>query len=133
MFALNCGDTTAAFDIAKLRMSECEVDILLLSQAQRMEAAGKLKEPELLYLEVNQFEMAIGMYKKHNKWEAAQLLVSIYCSEKAHELHRAAAQYFEALGDFQKAAAQNFEALGDLKKANMHLPQAGDWVVVTTS
>ena len=50
--------------VAMTYMSEAEVTMLYIMQAQRAESAQKLKEAEKLYLMVKEPDLAINMYKK---------------------------------------------------------------------
>ena len=65
-----------AHKLATSYMSEREVSMLYISQAQRMEAQGKLKEAEQLYVKVNEPDLAINMYKKQRKYDAMVRLVA---------------------------------------------------------
>jgi hypothetical protein len=49
-------------------MSENEVGMLYVDQAQKKEAQGKLKEAEKMYLAVNEPDLAINMYKKARQY-----------------------------------------------------------------
>ena len=45
-------------------------------KAHELEAEGKLKEAEKMYCTVKQYDLAIGLYKQHSKWDQVIRLVS---------------------------------------------------------
>ena len=53
-----------AYQIAVECMEEEEVTKLYVSQAQQLEAAGRLREAERLYVIVGQPDLAISMYRR---------------------------------------------------------------------
>lgn len=53
-----------AFRVVKSNLSESEVNMLLVKQAQKFEEQKMFKEAEKLYIEVNEPDLAINMYKK---------------------------------------------------------------------
>jgi intraflagellar transport protein 172 len=104
----------AAHKVAMSYMTESEVGMLYISQAQRMEAAGKLKEAERLYLTVNEPDLAINMYKKQRKYDQMIRLVTTYRKDLLKETHL--------------HLAQQLEMEGSLRDAEHHYAEAGEWL-----
>merc|ERR1719428_2113922 len=105
-----------AHKVAKAHMSANERTELYVSLAQQMESAngqGKLAEAEQLYLMVNEFAVAINMYKKREEYEQMLRLVSKY-----HKEH---------LNDTYKHIAEQYEMKGNLKKAEHYYVEAKMW------
>lgn len=102
-----------AHAVAVTYMSESEVGMLYISQAQRMEAAGKLKQAEKLYLKVKEPDLAINMYKKARKYDDMIRLVTTYRKDLLKETHL--------------HLAQQLEMEGVLKEAEHHYTQAQEW------
>lgn len=103
-----------AHKLATSYMSDREVGMLYISQAQRMEAAGKLREAEQLFLKVNEADLAINMYKKQRKYDAMVRLVAKYRKELLKETHQ--------------FLAQHLESEANLKDAEHHYCEAGEWL-----
>jgi len=103
-----------AHKLATSYMSEREVGMLYISQAQRMEAQGKLKEAEQLYIKVNEPDLAINMYKKQRKYDAMVRLVAKHRKELLKETHQ--------------FLAQHLESEGNLRDAEHHYCEAGEWL-----
>lgn len=104
----------AAHKLANSYMTEGEVRILYINQAQKMEAGGKLREAEKLYLQVEEVDLAISMYKKHRKFDAMVRLVSSHRAELLKETHQ--------------FLAQQLEMEGSMKEAEHHYAEAGEWL-----
>ena len=79
-----------------------------------MEAQGKLKEAELLFIKVNEPDLAINMYKKQRKYDAMVRLVAKHRKELLKETHQ--------------FLAQHLESEGNLKDAEHHYCEAGEWL-----
>eukprot|EP00937_MAST-01D_sp_MAST-1D-sp2_P002340 g2340.t1 len=105
----------AAHKVAMSYMTESEVGMLYISQAQRMEAQGRLKEAERLYLTVHEPDLAINMYKKQRKYEQMIRLVTTYRKELVKETHL--------------HLAQQLEMEGNLREAEHHYAEAGEWLL----
>jgi intraflagellar transport protein 172 len=108
-----------AHKLATTYMSEREVSMLYISQAQRMEASGKLKEAEQLYVKVNEPDLAINMYKKQRKYDAMVRLVGKYRKELLKETHQFLAQHLESEGNLRDAEHHYCEANEWLSAVNM--------------
>ena len=70
-------------------MSEQEVGMLYISQAQRMESAGRLKQAEKLYLKVKEPDLAINMYKKFGYTVYRRVLGYYGAEEDAFDMRKA--------------------------------------------
>merc|ERR1719454_2850529 len=102
-----------AHKVAKAHMSPQERTELYISLAQELEKGNKLSEAEQLYLLVNEFDLAINMYKKREEYEQMLRLVSKYRKE--------------LLNDTYKHIAEQYEMKGNLKKAEHYYVEAKMW------
>jgi intraflagellar transport protein 172 len=109
-----------AHKLAMSYMSEREVTVLYITQAQRLEAQGKLKEAEKLYVTVNEPDLAINMYKKQRKYDAMVRLVATHRKELLKETHLYLAQQLEMEGNFRDAERHYAEAEEWLSAVNMY-------------
>jgi intraflagellar transport protein 172 len=105
----------AAHKVAMSYMTESEVGMLYISQARRMEAQGRLKEAEKLYLTVREPDLAINMYKKQRKYDQMIRLVTTYRKDLLKETHLHLAQQLEMEGSF--------------RDAEHHYAEAGEWLL----
>merc|ERR1719486_554421 len=71
------GQYEKAHKVAKAHMSPHERTELYISLAQGLEQSTKLSEAEQLYLLVNEFDLAINMYKKREEYEQMLRLVQV--------------------------------------------------------
>merc|ERR1719247_2992363 len=94
-------------------MSPHERTELYISLANSLETSNKLSEAEQLYLLVNEFDLAINMYKKREEYEQMLRLVSKYRKE--------------LLNDTYKHIAEQYEMKGNLKKAEHYYVEAKMW------
>jgi intraflagellar transport protein 172 len=109
-----------AHAIAVTYMSEKEVTLLYMSQAQKLEQALKFKEAEKLYITVGEHDQAINMYKKAHKYDDLIRLVTTYHKDRLKETHLHLAQQLEAEGQFKQAERHYIDG-GDWKSAvNMY-------------
>ncbi|NXP39291.1 IF172 protein, partial [Leiothrix lutea] len=102
-----------AHKLALKCMSQEEVTVLYITQAQEMERQGKYKEAERLYITVNEPDLAITMYKKCKMYDEMVSLVAKY--------HK------DLLGDTHLHLGKELEAEGRLQEAEYHYLQAKDW------
>lgn len=102
-----------AYNVATQYMSESEVGVLYVSQAQKLESEGKFKEAEKLYLTVKEKDLAINMYKKHRRFEDMVRLVNEHRPDLLKETHQ--------------FLAQTLEMDGSLREAEHHYVEAGEW------
>lgn len=107
------GQYEKAHKVAKSHMSPHERTELYISLAQGLEQQGKLNEAEQLYLMVNEFDLAINMYKKREEYEQMLRLVSKYRKE--------------LLNDTCKHIAEQYEMKCNLKKAEHYYVEAKMW------
>ncbi|XP_027053913.1 intraflagellar transport protein 172 homolog [Pocillopora damicornis] len=103
----------AAHKLAVQCMTQEEVAVIYISQAQELEAQGKYKEAERLYCTVDEPDLAINMYKKHRQFDNMIRLVAIH-----HE---------DLLADTHVHLAKELEAEGQLRQAEHHFLEARDW------
>ena len=109
-----------AHKVASTYMSEAAVGTLYVNQARRLEAAGKLKEAEKLYIMVNEPDEAINMYKKNRHYDQMIRLVTQYRKDLLTETHLHLAQQLEAENKF-KEAERHYVDSNDWKSAvNMY-------------
>ena len=71
------GEWERAHRIASSHLSEGDVTMMYVSQAEKLEGEGKLKEAEKLYVSVGEPDLAITMYKKHRKYDQVCKFLSI--------------------------------------------------------
>jgi intraflagellar transport protein 172 len=79
-----------------------------------MEHASKRHEAEKLYVQVNEVDLAIAMYKKHAKHSDMIRLVTAHRGDMLKETHM--------------FLAQQLELEGSLKEAEQHYAAAGEWL-----
>uniref|UniRef100_A0A8C0IIW3 Intraflagellar transport protein 172 homolog n=1 Tax=Bubo bubo TaxID=30461 RepID=A0A8C0IIW3_BUBBB len=102
-----------AHKLAVKCMSQEDVSVLYITQAQEMEKQGKYKEAERLYVTVNEPDLAITMYKKCKMYDEMVCLVAKY--------HK------ELLSDTHLHLGKELEAEGRLQEAEYHYLEAKDW------
>jgi intraflagellar transport protein 172 len=94
-------------------MNKDEVTKLYSNQAKELEAKGRYKEAEKLYITINDNAAAILMYKRTKNYDALIRLVRQYYPDK--------------LKDTEITIAKELEQEKRYKEAEMHYVQAGDW------
>ena len=107
------GNWEVAHKIATNYMSEGEVGLLYINQAQKFESQSRFREAEKLYLAVKEKDLAINMYKKHRRFEDMIRLVQQHRPDLLKETH-------QFLG-------QSFEIEGNLKEAEHHYVEGNEW------
>lgn len=107
------GHWEVAHKLAMSYMSEGEVGLLYINQAQKFEALGRFREAEKLYLTVKERDLAINMYKKHRRFDDMVRLVQEHRPDLLKETH----QYL----------AQTLEMEGSLRDAENHYVEAQEW------
>lgn len=114
------GQWEKAHKIASDYLDSDDVSAMYLSQAQTLEASGKLKEAEKLFVSISKPDMAISMYKKHRQYNNMVRLVEIYHPELVTITHKHLAQELE-VGKQYKLAEQHYILSGEWKAAvNMY-------------
>merc|ERR1719247_3518108 len=91
-------------------MSPHERTELYISLANSLETSNKLSEAEQLYLLVNEFDLAINMYKKREEYEQMLRLVSKYRKELLNDTYKHIAEQYEMKGNLKKAEHYYVEA-----------------------
>ncbi|XP_070555163.1 intraflagellar transport protein 172 homolog [Ptychodera flava] len=112
MYTAN-GRWEAAHRLAVTCMKQEDVAVLYITQAQQMEAQGKFREAERLYITVEEPDLAITMYKKQRQYDHMVRLVKQY--------------HPDLLQDTHLHLAKELEAENTLRPAEHHYTEAGDW------
>ena len=100
------GHWEVAHKLAMSYMSEGEVGLLYITQAGKLEALGRFREAEKLYLTVKEKDLAINMYKKHRRFDDMIRLVQDLRPDLLKETHEFLAQTLEIEGSL-KVSKQN--------------------------
>eukprot|EP01137_Pigoraptor_chileana_P037243 Opistho-2@34026 len=110
----------AAHKLALTCMKPQQVVDLCINQAQEMEAQGKYREAERLYITVEEPDLAINMYKKARQYDEMIRLVTAYHKNLLVETHLHLAKELETEGNY-RLAEQHYCAGKDWKGAvNMY-------------
>ncbi|KAJ3106098.1 hypothetical protein HDU96_008320, partial [Phlyctochytrium bullatum] len=109
-----------AHALATTYMSPEEVAFLYISQARDMEAQGKLKEAEKLYLTVGEPDLAINMYKNHKLYDQMIRLVTAYHKDLLFETHLYLGKTLETEGNFKLAEHHYIEGKDWKAAINMY-------------
>jgi intraflagellar transport protein 172 len=107
------GHWAIAHKLAMSYMSEGEVGLLYINQAQKLETMGRFREAEKLYLTVKEKDLAINMYKKHRLFDDMIRLVQDHRPDLLKETHQ--------------FLAQTLEIEGSLRDAERHYVEAQEW------
>lgn len=107
------GHWEVAHKLATNYMSEGEVGLLYINQAQKLEAQGRLREAEKLYITVKEKDLAINMYKKCRRYDDMIRLVQEHRPDLLKETHQ--------------FLAQTLEMEGALRDAEHHYVEAQEW------
>eukprot|EP00927_Polykrikos_kofoidii_P024133 TRINITY_DN22013_c0_g1_i2.p1 TRINITY_DN22013_c0_g1~~TRINITY_DN22013_c0_g1_i2.p1 ORF type:complete len:1608 (-),score=419.80 TRINITY_DN22013_c0_g1_i2:44-4867(-) len=110
---IEAGQYEKAHKVSKAHMTPHDRTELYITLAQNLEQQNKLSEAEQLYLMVNEFDLAINMYKKREEYSEMLRLVSKYRKE--------------LLNDTYKHIAEQYEMKGNLKKAEHYYVEAKMW------
>lgn len=76
---------------------------MYLQQADELEAAGKWKEAERLYLTVKETDRAIAMYKRHNQYRDMLRLIRAYSPDLLDQTLLHLAEQLEKEGNLKQA------------------------------
>ena len=87
MCALQAHKWDDAHKVAVTYMSESDIAMLYITQAQRLEAQHRFKDAEKLYLLVKEPDLAINMYKKNRQYDQMVRLVTTYRKDLLTETH----------------------------------------------
>lgn len=114
------GHWEVAHKLAMSYMSEGEVGLLYINQAQKLEGQGKFREAEKLYLTVKERDLAINMYKKHRRFDDMVRLVQEHRPDLLKETHQFLAQTLEMEGSLREAEHHYIEAQEWHSAVNMY-------------
>lgn len=114
------GHWEIAHKLATSYMSDAEIGLLYISQAQKLENQGKFKEAEKLFLTVKEKDLAINMYKKNRRYDDMIRLVREYRPDLLKETHQFLAQTVELEGAFKDAEYHYIEAQEWHSAVNMY-------------
>ena len=84
-----------AHKVAVTYMSESDIAMLYITQAQRLEAQQRFKDAEKLYILVKEPDLAINMYKKNRQYGEMVRLVRTWRKDLLTETHLHLAQQLE--------------------------------------
>eukprot|EP00051_Salpingoeca_urceolata_P019102 m.274557 g.274557 ORF g.274557 m.274557 type:complete len:1824 (+) comp19348_c0_seq8:278-5749(+) len=110
---IKAGEWEAAHDLASRFMSQDDVADLYVQQGQLMEDKHKYKEAEKLYVQVQEPDLAINMYKKLGHLDEMIRLVKRYHPDLLQQTHT--------------HLAQELEEENRLTQAESHYVSGDDW------
>nr|CAD7454857.1 unnamed protein product [Timema tahoe] len=114
------GDWDRAHKLASDHLDTAQISTMFVKEAKQLEAQGKLREAEKLYLAVSEPDMAISMYKKHSQYDQMMRLVSQHHADLVQITHLHLAQELEASSDWG-GAERHYLAATEWKAAvNMY-------------
>nr|CAD7394029.1 unnamed protein product [Timema cristinae] len=114
------GDWDRAHKLASDHLDTAQISTMFVGEAKQLEARGKLREAEKLYLAVSEPDMAISMYKKHSQYDQMMRLVSQHHADLVQITHLHLAQELEASSDWG-GAERHYLAATEWKAAvNMY-------------
>lgn len=114
------GQWERAHKLASKYLDQNEVSEMYIKQAQSLEANGKYREAEKLYLSISEPDLAIGMYKRHDQHESMLRLVERYHPDLLSTTHLHLGQELEGQGK-HRAAEVHYLAADEWKAAmNMY-------------
>ena len=118
-----------AHSIAVTYMTEDEVRELYRGEAQKLEAAGKWKEAEKLYVTVKEVDLALSMYRKHRQYDDLVRVVSQHRKDLLIETHLHLGHQLETEGNFRVAeghyaAAKEWKAAYSMYRGNEQWEEA---------
>ncbi|XP_046660390.1 intraflagellar transport protein 172 homolog isoform X2 [Homalodisca vitripennis] len=100
---IHAGDWDKAHTLATRYLEPDQVTRIFLKQGQSLEAVGKLREAEKLYVAVDQPDMAIAMYKAQRQYDQMMRLVKQHHSDLLATTHLHLAQQLESEGNLRAA------------------------------
>ena len=113
-----------AHQLASKHLDREEVSKMYIGQAQELEAQGRFKEAEKLYISVQEPDLAISMFKKQRQYDNMMRLVTTYHSDLVQSTHTHLAQELENEGN-HKSAENHYVAAGEWKSA-VHMYRGSD-------
>jgi len=109
-----------AHKVAASYMSDGDIAMLHITQAQRLETQHRFKDAEKLYLLVKEPDLAINMYKKNRQYDQMVRLVTTYRKDLLTETHLHLAQQLEHEGNYREAENHYVEAKDWKPAVNMY-------------
>eukprot|EP00111_Clytia_hemisphaerica_P000435 TCONS_00001218-protein len=103
----------AAYKLAVRCMDSDDVSKLYIAQAEQLEAQGRFKEAEKLYIMIEEGDLAINMYKRAKMYDQMIKLVKEY--------------HGDLITDTHLHLAKELESEGQLSTAEHHYLEVGDW------
>lgn len=128
---LSAGRYDAAYRVARSCMPEGEVASLYASQAQRMEAAGNLRQAEKLYTTVRAYDAAISMYRRTKQYDSMVRLVAAHRPDLLKDTHLLVAKQLQAEGGSLRSAERHYVDAGQWEAAVSMFRQASQWEEAT--
>ncbi|CEM08051.1 unnamed protein product [Vitrella brassicaformis CCMP3155] len=96
--------------VAKMHLSAADMKELYSSMARKLEGQNKLNEAELAYVSVQEYDLAINMYKKREDFEQMLRLVAKYRREHLLDSYKLVAEHMERKGNLKAAEHYYIEA-----------------------
>lgn len=115
-----------AHSLAVTYMTEEQVKELYTAEAQKLEATGKWKDAEKLYVTIKEVDMAVAMYRKHRQYDDLIRLISSHRKELLTETQLHLGHQFETEGNF-KQAEQHYTAAKEWKAAYTMYRENESW------
>mmetsp|Transcript_26109 Transcript_26109/g.57041 ORF Transcript_26109/g.57041 Transcript_26109/m.57041 type:complete len:1764 (+) Transcript_26109:195-5486(+) len=107
------GKWEAAQKVARGYLTDTEMRSFYRKKAREFEASHKFKEAEKAYVQGEEYDMAINMYKKNRMYDQMINLVQHYRKDQLAQAHM--------------LVAQQLETEGNLREAEKHYTDAKDW------
>ncbi|XP_014675210.1 PREDICTED: intraflagellar transport protein 172 homolog [Priapulus caudatus] len=109
-----------AHRLAAKAMRPDEVAVMYIKQAQTLEDRGRYREAELLYVNVDEPDLAITMYKKLQQYEHMLRLVKQFHPDLLHDTHIHLAKEMETQKQFRQAEHNYLEGKDWKSAVNMY-------------
>lgn len=123
---IGSGDWARAHGVAMSHMSSTEANEVLARHAEALQQAGDLRQAEGLYVAINQYDLAIAMYRKEGHRADMVRLVRKYRPELLQATHAHLARELEAAGK-PREAEEHFIGNGDWRGAVAAYRAANMW------
>ncbi|XP_055910125.1 intraflagellar transport protein 172 homolog [Eupeodes corollae] len=120
------GKWEKAYSIGEKYLNSEEMRDLFVSLAGNLEEQGKYRDAEKVLLAVNEPDLAIAMYKRHELYDSMIRLVEKFHKELVDSTHLHLARQLETKGKFKNAEI-HFIAAGDWKSAVHMYCTANRW------
>nr|CAD7263276.1 unnamed protein product [Timema shepardi] len=113
------GDWDRAHKLASDHLDTAQISTMFVGEAKQLEAQGKLREAEKLYLAVSEPDMAISMYKKNSQYDQCCVLAQMMRLVSQHHADLVQITHLHL--------AQELEASSDWGGAERHYLAATEW------